>query len=201
MSSALVVGNGESRRLVSLTNLTSLNGTVGCNALHRDLIVDHLVCCDRKMVEEAIVSTNTTQTNIYVRPDWYRYFQKIRKDKRICPVPTLPYTGSNKQDQPLHWGSGPYAVLLASQLQPTVKLLGFDLYSNHGLINNVYKDTQNYASANSKAVDYVFWIYQIAKIFKHFPSTAFYVYNTDDWKMPREWQYNNVSYRKISDIG
>ena len=44
-------------------------------------------------------------------------------------------------DEPFHWGSGPYAVLLATFLSKYIKLIGFDLYGIDGKLNNVYENT------------------------------------------------------------
>ena len=79
---SLVVGNGESRNLIDINAFSKDHILIGCNALHRDLIVDHLVCCDRRMVEEAVESPNTSQTKIYAREDWFKYYRKIKKDRR-----------------------------------------------------------------------------------------------------------------------
>ena len=133
----LVIGNGESRKGINLNKFKNFE-TVGCNALHRDIAVDHLVCCDRRMVEESITSNNTINTKIYVRDEWYRYFRKIRKDKRIQCLPSIPYQSDRKQDKPINWGSGPYAILVAANLQPKkITLLGFDLYGLEGNANNI----------------------------------------------------------------
>ena len=40
----LVIGNGESRKALKIEELNL--PTVGCNAIFRDIKVDHLVCCD-----------------------------------------------------------------------------------------------------------------------------------------------------------
>ena len=48
-----VFGNGESRTSV---NIDKLEGTkVGCNAIYRDYTMDHLICVDRRMVQESLV--------------------------------------------------------------------------------------------------------------------------------------------------
>ena len=59
-----VLGNGESRQKLNVNNLQGTK--VGCNAIIRDYKVDHLVCVDRRMVEEAI----GYNTKIYTRKDW-----------------------------------------------------------------------------------------------------------------------------------
>jgi hypothetical protein len=195
---SMVVGNGESRSSIEIDKFKDDYMLIGCNALHRDTRVEHLVCCDRRMVEEAVESENTTRSKIYVRPDWYKYFRKIQKDKRIHQVPDIPYKGNKKQDNPIHWGSGTYAVLLAAELSNTVLLVGFDLYPNNDKVNNIYKGTNNYSKKDSKPVDPSFWIYQIGKVFQHYKDTDFIIWNKADWVMPKEWQYPNVSFEEIS---
>lgn len=198
MSTALVIGNGESRQHINIPKFARDYDTIGCNAIHRDGVVDHIVCCDRRMVEEAIVSENTKNTEIYVRPDWYNYFRKIRKDKRVNQVPEIPYKGTQKQDRPLQWGSGPYAVLLgASKSYEAVMLLGFDLYPSNNKVNNIYKSTPNYKDKDTNPVDPSYWIYQIGKIFSYYPDKQFIIWNNEDWKMPREWQKSNVQFESF----
>lgn len=195
---SLVVGNGESRAGIDIAKFAEDQTyiLVGCNAIHRDTRVNHLVCCDRRMVEEAVKSENTRHTKIHVRPDWYRYFRKIRKDKRVEQVPDLPYEGILKQDQPLHWGSGPYAVLVAAELSNTVLMVGFDLYPTNDKVNNIYKGTQNYSEKDSKPVDPSYWIYQIGKIFEHYPDKDFLIWNHAGWEMPQQWKYPNVRFEE-----
>lgn len=148
------------------------------------------------MGEEAIVSENTSNTKIYVRSDWFNYFRKIKKDKRIHQVPELPYKGNTKADDPIHWGGGPYAVLVAAQLEhvETIILVGFDLYSKNERVNNLYKGTKNYKDKNSQPVDPSYWIYQIAKIFQYYPKKSFIIFNDRKWEMPKSWKQKNVSF-------
>jgi|SRR6056300_11477 hypothetical protein len=197
---ALVAGNGESRLGIDIQSFSQDYILVGCNALHRETTTEHLVCCDRRMGEEAILGKNTTNTKIYVRPDWFNYFRKIKKDKRIHQVPDLPYKGNTKADNPIHWGSGPYAVLVAAALEnvETVLLLGFDLYSKNEMVNNVYKGTKNYSDKKSKSVDPSYWIYQIGKIFQHYPEKNFIIFNDSKWEMPRQWKHQNVSFEVLA---
>ena len=105
MPRALVVGNGESRRYVDFSTYAD-HVLIGCNAIHRDLNVDHLICCDRRMAEEAVNNSNTKDTAIYVRDHWHHYFRKIRKNKNINLLPDVPTRGELKKDQGEHWGSG-----------------------------------------------------------------------------------------------
>lgn len=201
MSQALVIGNGESRRNLDLNSLKIHNILIGCNAIHRDVTVDHLICCDRRMVEEAVQNPDTVNTEIYVREDWFKYYRKIQKLKNIKQVPSLPYQGEAKRDQPEHWGSGGYAVLVAADLGfNDVTLVGFDLYSKNNKVNNVYKGTNNYAAADSHSVDHNYWVYQISKVFQLYPSTQFTILNESDWVLPREWQQSNVQFKNIEQL-
>ena len=197
---ALVVGNGESRSGIDIQSFSQDYILVGCNALHRESTVEHLVCCDRRMGEEALLGKHTKNTKIYVRPDWFNYFRKIKKDKRIHQVPDLPYQGNTKADDPIHWGSGPYAVLVAANLEhvETIMLVGFDLYSKNEKVNNLYKGTKNYSNQNSKPVDPSYWIYQISKVFQNYPDKSFVIFNDAKWEMPRQWKQPNVSFEVLA---
>ncbi len=198
-NSILVIGNGESRQDVDLTNFSGF--TIGCNALHRDFIPNYLVCCDRRMVDEAVQNPNTNNCKIFVRNLWYHYFRKIRKNKNILCLPELPYFDKNKSDHSDHWGSGPYAVLLAAQSEfQNVYLLGFDLYSRNSKVNNIYKNTKNYSNDNSNPIDYSFWVHQIGKVFHLYKDKKFVVLNRETWQLPALWNKHNVEYRNIGSV-
>lgn len=198
---AAVFGNGESRKSVDITLLKNTHTLIGCNAIHRDTVVDHLVCCDRRMVEESTANPLTANTQIHVRDDWFKYFRKIKKDKRIHVVPDLPYVGNDKRDQPINWGSGGYAVLLAATLGfKDIAVIGFDLYPKGHKVNNVYKGTSNYAKEDARAVDYSYWVYQISKVFGSYPDTTFTIVNETGWELPTSWQRPNVRFVSINDF-
>jgi len=199
--SALVLGNGESRSSLNLNSFAH-DILIGCNAVHRDIAVDYLVCADKRTVKEAV---ENNIKNIYTRTDWAEQFN-------LNLLPELPYQGTDRADDPKHWGSGPYAVLLAAQMATDITLLGFDLYgvtayrNDNSItvrtlpipqVNNVYKDTKNYAPRDSHAVDYSYWVYQLGKIFECFPDINFTVINKSDWKIPDEWHYKNIKFEPI----
>ena len=189
----LVIGNGESRTDI---DIDSINDTkIGCNAILRDYLVEHLVCVDRKMVREAI--TAEYKSNIYTRSNWIDEF----KAYGVMTVPELPYKGKERPDEPFQWGSGPYAVLIAAQKakNETVHLIGFDQYSSTSKVNNIYKDTRNYDRADKRAVDPRYWIHQIGKVFECYAKTNFVVYELHE-KMQKAWNYPNVSLDKLSSL-
>ena len=102
----LIIGNGESRKHIDISKYDKVK--VGCNAIFRDFYVHHLICCDRRMVIEAQEHGNYGA--IYTRADWQEQFE------RCGLVPGLPYKGDTRPDDPWHWGSGPYALLLGTYL-------------------------------------------------------------------------------------
>lgn len=187
-----VFGNGESRKNLNLNNFKEVK--VGCNAIHRDFYVDHLVCADRRMVQEALDAD--FKGTIYTRKDWSHFF----KNKPVTLLPDLPYTGNTRPDEPFQWGSGPYAVLLAATLDSKINLFGFDLYSKDQNVNNVYKDTVNYDAGSKSAVDPRYWIYQISKVFQCFNDKYFTVYNDKDWHPPNSWILANVEFKTLDSL-
>jgi hypothetical protein len=149
------------------------------------------------MVNEAIQNKRNNKSLIYTRKDWWVNY---RLEDRIRPVPDLPYSGDQRPDQPWHWGSGPYAVLLATKFSDKIKLLGFDLYGINNKVNNVYKNTENYDAADKRAVDPRYWIYQIGKIFEYFPKKEFIIFQSNEWELPKTWNQPNVKVDMISNV-
>ena len=200
MSLTLVVGNGESRLSFDHKKIP-YDTVIGCNAVYRDLSVDHLICCDRRMAQEACENIKNRETLIYVRERHYHYFRKIKKLKNTRELPDIPLVSEMKRDQPDHWGSGPYAVLVAASLEnQKIMLVGFDLYSNDGKINNVYKDTENYNKSSSQAVDHSYWVHQIARVFAHHPDKKFIIVNEQNWSMPKQWGLDNVQFKNFGEF-
>jgi hypothetical protein len=149
------------------------------------------------MVREALENPDTKSSQIHVRDAWHHYFRKIQKNKNIKLVPDVPYQGDTRPDKAIHWGSGPYAVLVAATLGvDEIWLLGFDLYGVNQLVNNVYKDTVNYKASQTAAVDPSYWVYQIGKIIQLHPNIEFNILNNDRWAMPKEWEHANS--KKVS---
>jgi len=197
VSRALVVGNGESRLLFDLKNIKDQFSLIGCNAVYRDVDVSHLICCDQRMVLEATKKINPEKTKIYTRRKWLIGFD----DYEIESIPELPYIGELRQDQPQNWNSGPYAVLLACTMNfQEIFLMGFDLYSINGKVNNVYKGTENYQGPETRSIDPQYWIYQISKLFEIYKDKRFIIVNEKDWPLPESWNLPNVSFRNIGDF-
>ena len=191
-----VFGNGESRTSIDINKLDGIK--IGCNAIYRDFKVDHLVCADKRMLLEAMDSNYNQYAKVYTRKN---HFVNYQHQKNIRMVPSLPYVGSERPDDPVHWGSGPYAVLLAAKsTTDDIHLLGFDLNGVDNKVNNIYKDTANYALAHKSAVDPRYWIYQIGKVFEYFPNTNFIIHQDTDWQLPKAWKQSNVMVDKLSSL-
>ena len=191
----LVIGNGESRKDI---DISAFNETkVGCNAIVRDFFVNHLVCVDRRMVEEVLQLSSFDK--IYTRQDWINSYTS---NKNVTTVPKLLEDGTKRWDEPFQWGSGPYAVLLSAKLckGPTVRLVGFDLHSATNTVNNLYKDTSNYDPADKNSVDPRYWVHQINKVFEWFPQLHFKIYQKEDWVLPNSWQKDNVSLDNLDNL-
>ena len=190
----LVIGNGESRKSIDISTLKL--PTVGCNAIFRDMTVDHLVCVDRRMIREALDHENVSESIVYTRQDWCEEFG-------VFPVPDLPYKGELRQDDPWHWGTGQYALLVAVKycVMDHIHVLGFDMKSKDGLVNNYYKGSKSYDDAKKSAVDPSYWLYQNRKIFEHYPKQNFNFYVDEYFKLPEGWdQIANLRILPISDI-
>ncbi len=188
----IVLGNGTSRKKIDIDRLPGPK--IGCNAIIRDHYVDYLVCCDKKMVKQALASNYSP---IHTRQRWIDDFPK----GSVESLPDLPYVGKDRKDDPFHWGSGPYAVLLATKKSKYIKMVGFDLYgTNTGTINNVYADTDGYKSKNDEAVDHSYWVYQIAKIIEHCQDVTFHFYNLEHWVCPKQWNFNNLKVDNINKL-
>lgn len=148
------------------------------------------------MVEESV---KITDSKIYTREENYK--RKVFSKNIVCPFPELPFPREQRKDEPRNWGSGPYAVYLAALGDfKTIYLLGFDLYGREGKINNLYKGTENYSDTSKKSVDPAYWIYQISKIFKFYSNKQFVLINDRNWKIPYEWQLDNVSFSSLDDF-
>lgn len=187
---ALVIGNGESRKNINLQLFTNTIPMIGCNAVHRDAIVDHLICCDYRMVAESVQNKNTVGTLIYTRNE---HINKFPYNTNLIPLPDIPYPQRQRIDNTRNWGSGPFAMLVAALLDyDRYMIIGFDLYGTNNSCNNIYKDTKNYSRSSSHSVDPSYWIYQCGKIFSIFNHKTFEIYNIKDWKLPDQWQLPNV---------
>ena len=181
-----IIGNGESRRGVDISPLKSFSTVVGCNAIYRDFVTEYLVCADKHMCQQAVNAVGKG-TTIYTRDNWAGQFANWPNVKEF---PKLPYAGDKRQDEPFHWGTGPYAGVLGLTFKPkAIFMLGFDLHPlEKGKINNLCTGSEGYTYIK-RPVDPSYWIYQFNKLFEH-SECRWIIVNEEDWKMPEEWKAN-----------
>ena len=131
-----IIGNGESRRGFDISPLKSFSTVIGCNAIYRDFITEYLVCADKHMCQQAVNAVGKG-TTIYTRDNWASQFANWPNVKQF---PKLPYSGDKRQDEPFHWGTGPYAGVLGLTFKPkAIFMIGFDLHPlEKDKINNMY---------------------------------------------------------------
>ena len=197
---AFVIGNVESRLQIDLESLKGIGLTVGCNALYRDFNCDLLSCCDQRMVQEAKKVFNNP---IYTRSEW-------NQNQGCVVYPLLPYKGDKREDDPLHWNSGPHAINIATkssragwmgQRANLIFLIGFDLTQpDQKVINNVYKGTENYNDIDSKPVDPKYWHYQFAKLYETNPKCSFVWIVPNKIKTPGQWTHKNFFREPIKNF-
>ena len=186
-----LIGNGESRRGFDLSPLKNFSTVIGCNAIFRDYVTEYLVCVDKHMCQQAANSVGKN-TTIFTRDKWVSQFAHW---PNVRQLPNLPYSGDKRQDDPFHWGTGPYAGVLGLTFKPkAIFMLGFDLHPiEKGKVNNLYHNTEGYQYIK-RPVDPSYWIYQFHKLMGYSdPNTRWIVVNHDKWEMPKEWkQHTNV---------
>ena len=186
-----IIGNGESRRGFDLSPLKKFSTVIGCNAIYRDYVTEYLCCADCHMCQKAVNAVGKG-TMIYTRENWADQFAHWPNVKKF---PKLPYAGEKRQDEPFHWGTGPYAGVLGLTFKPkAIFMLGFDLYPiDQETPNNIYTGSEGYTYIK-RGVDPSYWIYQFHKLMGFSdPDVRWIVVNKQGWEMPKEWsQHKNV---------
>ena len=148
MSIAFVLGNGVSRKDISLTALAQCGRIYGCNALYREYTPDVLVSTDRPIAEHIQQSGYSAQHKFYTR---------------------RPMPGLGAQSVPkayFGFSSGPLAAGIAAiDGHQCIYLLGFDMGpSPEKTINNLYAGTEFYKPVSAAPTFTGNWIQQLTKI-------------------------------------
>jgi len=158
MSTAFILGNGNSRLRVDLTKLPPLGTTYGCNWLFKDFIPDCLVATDRPIADSIQQSG---------------YAQKHRFHTR---KPILELGGKHLHNQFKGYSSGPNAASLACIDGHTdIYLIGMDFGTTNGMFNNVYVDRQFYKKQLDPPTFPGNWVNQIIELAtEHYPNRQFY---------------------------
>lgn len=136
-----VVGNGESRKGINLDTLP--RPVFGCNALYRDFQPDYLVAGDPAITEEIRASYRGNFVFVDKKQHFFQIETPIGSVAKRIPLPLV--------DNRISWYSGVAAAYLSAVMTSAkqVHLIGFDLYSQTGQYNNVYKDTPGYMPSDT----------------------------------------------------
>lgn len=154
---AIVLGNGVSRRHIDVDTLLKIGTVYGCNALYRTHTPHVLVATDQPISTQIQESGYSSRNQFYTRR----------------PINGL---GALRVPQPYFgFSSGPIATgIAASDGHKIIYMLGFDMGpAANGLFNNVYADTEFYKHALAKPTFTGNWVKQLTTVTKDFPDRQF----------------------------
>ena len=157
MSIAFVLGNGISRKDVSVSWLEPMGKIYGCNALYREYTPHALVATDRPIATE-IQNSGYAKTNKF-------YTRRPLEGSGALRVPE-PYFG---------YSSGPIATAIAAQDgHRRIYMLGFDMGpTEQKQFNNVYAGTEFYKPPDALPTFTGNWVKQLIRIMNDNPLTQF----------------------------
>jgi hypothetical protein len=157
MSTAFVLGNGVSRKHISLLLLESVGRVYGCNALYREHTPHVLVATDRPIATEIQNSGYAKKNMFYTR----RPIQGL--GARRVPESYFGYS------------SGPIATAIAAQDgHRRIYLLGFDMGpTENKQFNNIYAGTEFYKRVDALPTFTGNWVKQLIRIMGDHSLTQF----------------------------
>ena len=116
------------------------------------------------------------------------------------------WEGERGPDDP-GWSSGATAMYIGCKIEKpkTCYLLGMDMYSTTDFINNLYKETHGYLSADEGAVTPQNWVIQMGRVMVKYKDINFIKVNPDtnhriSERMPQWDSLPNLSYMKINEF-
>lgn len=153
-----VLGNGESRSKINIAPLTKHGLIYGCNAIYRDFRPDVLVTVDSTMAQEIAKSDYIKRWPVYTPysdiAKTNENFKLFSTNVRLC--------------------AGVAACHIAIRQGATqIYMVGHDLGTPNGLINNVYKNTANYKKAWEDDESFNVYTPDYLKLFASYPAVEF----------------------------
>lgn len=197
INNTFCIGNGESRKGFDLTKLKPYGKIYGCNSLYKDFTPDYLISVDPPITRHILSE---------IRPFNYIYVNRI-KDVNYQKI-KIRYKNSKNERviQPtLGWAAGPTALHFCCEFEKpdNVYMLGFDLYSDNGLQNNVYKNTPFYATFDKKMVNPMEWVRQMSFVYRSGSFTMFWRVGRASDELPSLWRgignIKFISYEEMWD--
>ena len=100
------------------------------------------------------------------------------------------------------WSAGPIAsrLMVEDNDVSEVYLIGFDMFTSTGRVNNVYKGTRNYVPQDSSETPSVNWKNQHIENFKTYPNIVFYHVSKNADEIEEWSKYDNVDYLTFDDL-
>jgi len=182
-STAFVLGNGESRKGISIEDLKQKGTVYACNAVYRTERPDYLIAVDPKMILEIAETDYPLHNKV-----WSNFNAQYNKNQKI-----LNHVQWFKPS--LGWSSGPTALRMACEHGfKEIYILGFD-YQGHSdgkrfKLNNVFGDTRNYKKRNDEATFYGNWMNQTKRCLQDFKDVKFYRVIPKGWFQPKDLAWN-----------
>ena len=131
---AFILGNGESRSKVSVSRMAKHGFVYGCNAIYRDFRPDILITVDPAIAKEIQKSGYMNYWKVFTPykdiADTHKNFVLFQSQERYCAGVTACMVA-------IHQGC------------KELILIGHDLGSNNGSVNNCYKNSNNYKPVGS----------------------------------------------------
>ena len=200
MSTAFIIGNGESRTIFPIEKLKDHGTIYGCNAIYRDHpnLCDNIVSVNPEMSEELLDAQKNNKipadTSIYTAQNLPKFDYVLANDNNNDPHRFWhgndPKKGTTKEhDFAKNRGSGCSAIQVACDNgHKNIFIIGFDILGSRqwemadGILsrrqNNIYKNTINYPDRVSMKAYLKFeWIYQIRQIARYYADRKFYFIN------------------------
>jgi|TARA_B110000483_G_scaffold233924_1_gene303286 hypothetical protein len=183
MDVGYAIGNANSRKDFDLRKLFGRGITYGCNSIHRDFVVENIVCNKLHHLQEAVEHNLQKKSYLFTTTDLIN----IVKNPHLQVLPEVPYTITHEKDEAKNWTSGSYAILLAALENEIVTIIGYDFIGSgersmknpFGTINCIYSGSQNNPKETAKQRDMGYDVQQIGHIIEHFNDVKFIFVN--DW--------------------
>jgi hypothetical protein len=180
---AFVLGNGESRKGISIDDLKEKGTVFACNAVYRTQRPHFLVAVDPKMIFEIAETDYPVHNKV-----WSNFNAQYNKHPKI-----LNHVNWFKPS--LGWSSGPTALRMACEHGfKEIYILGFD-YQGHNqgkrfTLNNMFGDTRNYKKRNDEATFYGNWMNQTKRCLQDFKDVKFHRVIPQGWFRPKDLEWN-----------
>lgn len=192
-----VIGNGTSRKGLSLEPLMDYGILVGCNWFFKDEFRPHILVASDEPMTQTILKT---QPNFAKRNWFVTWFPK-------------PGSGAKKATCPEKFAAGPMgAEYLANIYQANkIFLIGMDFFGfgsnnkhQNGKMNNLYQGKKHYAKdENAGAPTYRNWQRRYEWILKNYPNTEFYHVNPFEGKSPERLRgypnFHQITFDNLMD--